>query len=55
MRNQIHTENQILSAIALFCYSSSLVGLFAIGYSLIALALNVASQEITVIYSQGRM
>ena len=55
MRSPVHTENQILSVLALFCYSASLVGLFAIGYSLIALALNVAGQEITVIYSHGRM
>jgi hypothetical protein len=48
---QTKTETQMLAAIALFCYSVSLAALFASAYSLIALALNVAGQQIGAIYS----
>ena len=52
---QTETGTRMLSAIALFCYSASLAALFAIAYSLIALALNVAAQQIGVIYSPHGM
>ena len=57
MRNptQTETETRMLSVIALFCYSASLVALFASGYALIALALNVAGQQIGAIYSPHGM
>ena len=55
MRDQTKTGTQMLSAIALFCYSASLAALFAIGYSLIAFALDVAGQQIGAIYSSRGM
>jgi hypothetical protein len=48
---QAETGTLILSAIALFCYSASLAAVFAIGYSLIALTLNVAGQQIGHMYA----
>ena len=57
MRNpvQMKTETQMLSALALFCYSASLAALFTLGYSLIGLAINVACQQIGAIYSPHGM
>ena len=52
---QAETEKQLLSVIALFCYSASLAAVFAVGYSLIALALTVAAQQIGIIYSPHGM
>ena len=52
---QTETETRVLSVIALFCYSASLAALFVLGYSLIALALDVAIQQISAIYSPHGM
>ena len=53
MRHEFYTKprTHFLSAIVLLCYSAWLAALFAMGYSLIALALNVAGQRIGDIYS----
>ena len=48
---QTKTETQLLSVIALFCYSASVAALFAAGYWVIMLVLNVAGQQIVAIYS----
>ena len=45
----------MLSAIALLCYAASLAALFALGYSLIALAVNAVGQQIGDIYSPHGM
>ena len=49
------TETRILYAITWFCYSASLAALFATGYSLVSIALNVAGQQIGAIYSLHSM
>jgi hypothetical protein len=49
--DQNQTGTQILSTLAWFCYSTSLVAMLALGYALIALALSVAEPQIGSIYS----
>ena len=58
MRSPVQIETtgtRLLSAIALLCYSAALAALFALGYSLVALAINVAGQQIGTIYSPHGM
>jgi hypothetical protein len=52
---QTQTATQILSAIALFCYSASVAAMLILGYCLIALALNIADPQIGSVYSHYGM
>jgi len=49
--DQKQTGTQILSTLAWFCYSTSLVAMLTLGYGLIALALSVAEPQIGSLYS----
>ncbi|HJU54007.1 MAG TPA: hypothetical protein VJ715_05525 [Pyrinomonadaceae bacterium] len=53
MRSQVQDEPGTwpLSALTLFCYSALLAATFALGYSLVALAINAASQQLGAIHS----
>ena len=54
-RVEIEAGTRMLSAIALFCYAAALAALFALGYSLAALAINAAGQQIGASYSPHGM
>ena len=47
----MNTETPLLATIALACYSTTLVVLVALGYSLFTLAVRAFDQDIIAIYS----
>jgi hypothetical protein len=53
--DQKQTGTQILSTLALFCYSTSLIAMLALGYALIALVLSGAEPQIGSMYSASGM
>ena len=48
-RTQTNAETRILCVITLACYSTTLAAMCALGYSLLALALSAAVQQIAAI------
>ena len=51
LHTETNAETQMLRVITLACYSTTLVAIFVLDYSLLALALNAAGQHVVAIYS----
>jgi len=57
MRSQVQAEPGTwpLTVLALFCYSALLAATFALGYSLLTLAIHAAGQQLGAIHSPHGM